>query len=321
MGLTQLAGTLAAILATCAPGSAQQITFIHESSGSGILGGVPFSTSNFTITSEATVANRQFFGSGWLVDHDAAEIEIEGLGTFSFVTPTRTFVNNTSSLVGFSRVFGNGTDLLSGPTAPVFATWDMLTGVPATTGPANLIQWSVASVQTTGGVLAFNLATTSTTFTATLCDNVGNAYCFGDGSGAVCPCAAFGGPGEGCANSSGGGATLTATGGACLLIDTLEFEVTGVPGAKPSLLLRGDNPIASLVGDGLLCTAGGSQRSQVQVTVAGATTFTDFGGQPFGAVANVGAPTNFQCWYRDPEGACTGAGFNFSNAWTVTYQP
>ena len=39
-------------------------------------------------------------------------------------------------------------------------------------------------------------------------DNAGHGYCYGDGTGAACPCGAFGGLGEGCANTGGTGATL-----------------------------------------------------------------------------------------------------------------
>ena len=53
----------------------------------------------------------------------------------------------------------------------------------------------------------------------------------------------------------------------------------------------------------------------------GATNFTDFNGAPFGSVANLGTATNFQFWYRDPGNTCSGAGFNLTNGWTVTYQP
>ncbi|MFT7670363.1 MAG: hypothetical protein ACI8X5_003071, partial [Planctomycetota bacterium] len=44
--------------------------------------------------------------------------------------------------------------------------------------------------------------------------NPGMPYCFGDGSGASCPCSGFGAPGEGCKNSTGSGATLTGFGDA-----------------------------------------------------------------------------------------------------------
>jgi hypothetical protein len=148
--------------------------------------------------------------------------------------------------------------------------------------------------------------------------NIGNGYCFGDGTGAACPCS-NGGAGEGCANTSGGGATLTGAGNAQIGSDTFQLSIVGVPGNKPGLILRGNNQSAIPAGDGILCTTGGSQRSHVQVTVAGATTFLDFNGSPFGSVANIGSPTNFQFWYRDPSSTCSGAGFNFTNGWTVTY--
>ena len=150
----------------------------------------------------------------------------------------------------------------------------------------------------------------------------GDAYCFGDGTGAACPCGNTGSPGQGCANSSGAGAVLIASGNASITADTLGFFVSGVPGSKPGLLVRGDNQISTPAGDGILCTAGGSQRSQVQVTDAGGSSmFTDFNGGPFGSVSIPGVPTNFQFWYRDPQFVCTGGGFNFSNGWTVTFQP
>jgi len=147
-------------------------------------------------------------------------------------------------------------------------------------------------------------------------------YCFGDGSGATCPCNAFGGAGEGCLNTSGGGAVLSGAGLVSMANDTFEVHVAGVPGSKPGLLLRGNNQVAIPAGDGILCTAGGSQRSHVQVTQNGSTIYTNFNGASFGAVSNgIGVQTNFQFWYRDPSNGCSGAGFNFTNAVSVIYTP
>jgi hypothetical protein len=156
--------------------------------------------------------------------------------------------------------------------------------------------------------------------------NFGSSYCAGDGSAGLCPCAAFGNTGQGCGNTTGvGGATLTGAGNASFGGDTFNFGIVGVPGNKPGLLLRGNNQVNSgngnPIGDGLICTAGASNRSQVQVTVAGSTNYTNWNGAALGSVANMGAPTNFQFWYRDPSNTCSGSGFNFTNAWTVTYQP
>lgn len=158
-------------------------------------------------------------------------------------------------------------------------------------------------------------------------DNSGFPYCFGDGSGATCPCGALGNIGEGCANTSGvGGAVLAGSGNASISNDTFQFSISGVPGNKPGLLLRGKNQLAAgagiLVGDGLLCASGQSARSKVQVTSAGATTYAEFGtGVSFGAASyGAGAVANYQFWYRDPSNTCTGSGFNFTNAWTVIWE-
>ena len=164
--------------------------------------------------------------------------------------------------------------------------------------------------------------------------NDGAAYCFGDGSGAACPCAASGPAGRGCANSAGFGARLIGFGTASLSADTFRLTAGGTPDAKPGLILRGANPLngglGTPTGAGLLCTGGQTARSQIQFTYAypsaftvpGVTTFTDFQGSPFGASCNgVGVPTNYQFWYRDPQETCSGSGFNFSNAWTVTWGP
>jgi len=149
----------------------------------------------------------------------------------------------------------------------------------------------------------------------------GTPYCFGDATGALCPCFNFGDPGAGCQSSSTNGATLRANGTASFSADTVMLTIVGVPGNKPGLLLRGDNQVAIPVGDGILCTTGASMRSQVQMTSNGSTVFTDFNGAGFGSVANAGSATNFQFWYRDPANTCTGAGFNFSNGVSLDYMP
>ena len=157
--------------------------------------------------------------------------------------------------------------------------------------------------------------------------NAGVPYCFGDGTGGACPCGANGNAGEGCANTSGtGGALLDAFGVPSFSNDTLGFTVSGVPGSKPGLLLKGNNQVngglGNPVGDGLICTAGGSKRSHVQVTDgSGQTTFNDWSGAGIGTISNAGVPTNYQFWYRDNTNPCSGSGFNFSNAYSLIYLP
>lgn len=159
-------------------------------------------------------------------------------------------------------------------------------------------------------------------------NEAGVAVCSGDGSGSSCPCGVPGSPGAGCANSAGDGARLLGFGSASVHADSFRLFISGAPGNKPGLLLRGANLLSggqgNPVGDGLLCVGGQSLRSQVQITTAdGAALFSSWDGlSGLGAgSALIGAPTRYQFWYRDPAGTCTGAGFNFSNAWQVLWLP
>ncbi len=149
-------------------------------------------------------------------------------------------------------------------------------------------------------------------------------FCFGDGTGPNCPCGNFGGPGEGCLNSgTTGGASLTGAGAASISNDSFSLSVSGVPGAKPGLVLRGANQTAGvLAGNGVLCTSGNTARSQVQITVGGSTVFTNFQGSGFGASSyGIGVPTNYQFWYRDPTGFPCGGTFNFTNGVSTVWVP
>lgn len=143
----------------------------------------------------------------------------------------------------------------------------------------------------------------------------GAAYCFGDGSGVNCPCSAFGGPGEGCATTSGSGATLLGTGGANVSGDSFVLTVTGAPANKPGLFFQGPNMLSAPAGDGILCS-NASMRYGVN--------FTDGNGMVtqtgFGANASSGQTLNYQYWFRDPSNPCLSGGFNFSNGWFVTWQ-
>jgi len=148
--------------------SASPITMIHEGSGSGTIGGVSFAASAFTITTTGNTDNRVDFGFGWFIDHTAASINIAGVGTFEFITPTRTFVNNSIPLVGFSRAGISGADLFDGPNDAALAAWDMTTSIGPLSGGGNTVQWGggFEDVMTSGGVLFFADGFTDAQFTA-----------------------------------------------------------------------------------------------------------------------------------------------------------
>ncbi|MDZ8237624.1 MAG: PEP-CTERM sorting domain-containing protein [Nostoc sp. ChiQUE01a] len=147
------------------------ITFTHEGSGSGSLNGISFNNTNFTIIGTGDTSNRESFGQGFSIANDSASIEINGVGNFMFTTPTRVFVNNFNSTVGFSRAgTTTGEDLYNGPSNSVFNSWDMLSSIGPISGSTKLLQWSLVSlsINTDSGILIFNDEFTTGVFTATI---------------------------------------------------------------------------------------------------------------------------------------------------------
>jgi hypothetical protein len=136
--------------------SASIITFTHTGLGTGQIGPTSFTNANFTITETADTANRQSIGGpvGFLIDDSSASIAISGVGTFTFLTPTLIFVNNTSTRVGFSRA-DTIIDLFDGPVNTVFATYDLTTSIGPISGSGTLQQWQFSPVNISGGSLGF----------------------------------------------------------------------------------------------------------------------------------------------------------------------
>ncbi len=149
----------------------------------------------------------------------------------------------------------------------------------------------------------------------------GQSYCFGDGTGVGCPCGNAGAAGEGCANSTGAGAIMTASGTADVSNDSLLLTATQCPIGIPGIFFQGHNALVTPVflGDGLLCFSGPIQRFAVTFTDAvggadsSATTISVSG------AVNSGDTRSYQFWYRNPPGPCSG-GSNLSNAIEVLWQ-
>jgi len=149
-------------LYTASPASAGlPITFVHEGTSRGfLLDDVPYSGSfDFTITAFADVSEREELpsGNGWFIDHLSAMIEIDGVGSFGILTPTRSFVGNASEVVGFAHAGAAGRTLLLGPTHADFRDWDMTTSIgPRSSSNGVLLQWQEDPLETTGGILIFD---------------------------------------------------------------------------------------------------------------------------------------------------------------------
>ncbi len=143
------------VLALAVSLSAASIQNTFTGSGSGSIGQTSFSDAAFTIVAlgQTSGVSALTFGNGYALEHQSASITIEGVGTFDFLTPTRTFVNNDVEAIGFARG-PDGTDLFNFDTVPGADTWDMLSSF-SHSGFGFLLQWADTPVNTTGGVLVF----------------------------------------------------------------------------------------------------------------------------------------------------------------------
>ena len=154
----------------------------------------------------------------------------------------------------------------------------------------------------------------------TASDSVGTPYCACDA--VVAPCNNAGGAGEGCANSTGYGALLSAAGSTSVSADDLVFNASQIAPNRPSLLFSGtlaaNGGAGVVLGDGLRCVGGGIQRLTVQVSDAtGGAAWG--GGLIAGAGWTPGDTRFFQVWYRDPSGGPCASGFNLSNGLEIQF--
>ncbi len=137
--------------------SAAPITFIFTGThASGSLNGTDFSDKAFTITALGDTSAAVDLGFGVTqIDHATASILIKDIGTFDFVTTTRTFFNDNTDTVGFAHgPFGE--DLYDSPAIAALSGWDMTSPAGPVSGIFELLQWADSPVVTSGGTLVFN---------------------------------------------------------------------------------------------------------------------------------------------------------------------
>ncbi|MCY2958562.1 MAG: hypothetical protein NTY35_00190, partial [Planctomycetota bacterium] len=139
------------------------------------------------------------------------------------------------------------------------------------------------------------------------------AYCFGNGTGTVCPCANPGAAGNGCANSvNAAGANLGTLGTPSISADTFVLSGSGMPNSS-ALYFQGTSQAnagaGTVFGDGLRCAAGSVIRlgTKTNAAVKGANV--------------AGNVRTYQCWYRNAAAFCTVDTFNLTNGVQATWQP
>ncbi|MBL8862301.1 MAG: hypothetical protein JNK02_09850 [Planctomycetes bacterium] len=154
------------------------------------------------------------------------------------------------------------------------------------------------------------------------------AYCFGDGTGAACPCgndAPFF-SNQGCLHSLGSGGVLGSAGSARILSDTFVLLGTGMTNSS-CLYFQGTTQVAgglgTTFGDGLRCAGGAIVRLGTKSNVAGASQYPAAGDPAVsvrGLVSAAGSVRTYQVWYRNAAVFCTGDTFNLTTALQVTWE-
>ena len=166
------------------------------------------------------------------------------------------------------------------------------------------------------------------------CETSVETFCFGDGTGAPCPCGNTGGPGRGCANSAAAsGAQLAAAGTAFLSRDTLVLSASDERATSFSLFFQGDTESApASFGDGIACLGGRLVRLYLHSAVGGAASGPS-GSDPsvsarsaaLGDPIAPGSARVYHVIYRDPDPAfCpapSGSTVNATNGVRVLWGP
>ena len=243
--------------------------------------------------------------------------EVSGAGAFVF------WVDIPSHLPGG---FGNGT--LRGAHVDANGTFDVgpfeVSSVPSpksrldaelgTTGQV-LLAWS--DQRNDGGdILAQNINPDGSLGAS----EPGTPYCFGVG----CPCGNDDAL-AGCANDTGSGASLGASGSASISADSLVLSASGLT-VGPGLFFQGNNAVNSGAGnpfgDGLRCAGGSVVRLEVQFANAG----NGFQAQSSISISSKGGVSagqtkRYQYWYRDSGSSPCGSLFNLSNGYELVWQP
>ena len=137
-----------------------------------------------------------------------------------------------------------------------------------------------------------------------------------------CPCGNPGAEGEGCANGTGQGAQMSASGSASVKSSSLVLSSVGLIPSQPGLYFQGNNAVAGgqgiHFGDGLRCAGGGVIRLQVRFAADDGTSATTADIASAGGVSP-GDTKRYQLWYRDPNTSTCGALFNLSNGLEIVW--
>jgi hypothetical protein len=158
--------------------------------------------------------------------------------------------------------------------------------------------------------------------------STGSPYCFGDGTGASCPCgnSSSMGSSAGCLHSLGGAGRLRASGVASVSTDSLVLRGEAMPSSS-ALYFQGTSRsgggLGVAFGDGLRCAGGVVVRLGTKANVVGASLYPAAGDLPVSSAGLVapGDVRTYQIWYRNAASYCTASVFNLTNGLELTWAP
>ncbi len=232
------------------------------------------------------------------------------------------------------RVDRAGEVLYGGRTLPsldlaLFLEGEMLVGVGDTTLFGQLLtdiyqgQWAY-DISPNGRYVAFIGALADGLERAILIDRGirPQDFCLGDGiSAAPCPCSNETPTyrAEGCENSQGHGAYLTARGALEVGADDATFAVYQARPNQPGMLVQGEATTNAPFKDGVLCMGNPTERIEVVFTDADGYAETASNISLEGSVLPF-QTRYYQLWYRDPALSTCGTGSNFTQGLEVSWQ-
>jgi plastocyanin len=155
----------------------------------------------------------------------------------------------------------------------------------------------------------------------------GTEFCAGDGSATPCPCNNNSAAKTGCLNTIQMGARLRAHGTPSVSADTLTFNAIGVTEGSSLLFFQGTTQVGggagATFGDGLRCAGGTTTRISMGAISFGNARYPNAGDPAISVKGGVAAGDvrAYQVYYRDPPSMCTGAHFNTSDGYLVTWLP
>ncbi len=160
-----------------------------------------------------------------------------------------------------------------------------------------------------------------------VCEGItGTLFCFGDGSGAACPCGNNALPADqvGCLSSLGIGGRVRAGGISSLSTDTVVLSGSQMPNSS-ALYFQGTSQQSAgagvAFGDGKRCAGGSIIRLGTKSNVGGMSQYPAGGDLPVSQRGLVLAPgtRTYQVWYRNAAAFCTVSTFNLSNGVELTW--